>query len=88
MGVFMMTLFTVLLSPIYSYITIKAKSVIAAAILHGTMNGRAGLSTLVIQGGNDLTIGLTGLAGFITLVIIIGLVVYDYFKAQEPILHR
>jgi len=88
-GVFMMTLFTVLLSPIYSYIRIKAKSVVAAAILHGTMNGTAGLSTLVIQGGNDLTVGLTGLAGFITLVvIIIGLVVYDYFKAQEPILHR
>ena len=43
-GVFMMTIFCILLTPLFLYITIKSKSVIAAAILHGTMNGTYGIS--------------------------------------------
>ncbi|MEM2990344.1 MAG: CPBP family intramembrane glutamic endopeptidase, partial [Halobacteria archaeon] len=43
-GVFMMAIFTLLLSPIFSYIRIKAKSVIAAAIMHGSLNGTYGIS--------------------------------------------
>jgi ABC-type uncharacterized transport system permease subunit len=45
--------------------------VIAAAILHGTINGLAGLPVMVLEGGNDLTNGMTGLAGFIALVILL-----------------
>ena len=69
-GVAMMTVFTLLLSPIFGYVTLKAKSVIAAAIAHGAINGTAGIPLMVIVGGNDLTVGITALAGFVVLAAI------------------
>jgi membrane protease YdiL (CAAX protease family) len=69
-GVAMMTVFTLLLSPIFVYVRLKARSVIAAAVIHGTLNGSAGIPLLVIAGGSDLTVGITGLAGFIVLALI------------------
>jgi membrane protease YdiL (CAAX protease family) len=84
-GVVMMTVWTVLLSPIFSYVRLKAKSVIAAAIIHGSLNATAGLSLMVISGGNDLTVGVTGLAGFIVLAVVnVAIFVYDRFLAKEP----
>jgi CAAX protease family protein len=77
-GVFVMTAMTVLLAPLFSYVTLKANSVVAAAIFHGTFNGAAVLATLGIQGGNDLLVGMTGLAGLIVLLVAnLGLVVFD-----------
>lgn len=88
-GVFMMTIFTLLLSPIFSYVRLKAKSVIAAAIIHGSLNATAGLSILVVKGGSDLTIGVTGMAGFIVLALAnLGLFAYDRFLAKEPITNK
>ena len=75
-GVIMMIIFTMLLSPIFSYVRIKAKSVIAAAIIHGSLNATIGLAIMPIRGGNDLTIGVTGLSGFIVLIII-NLIIYN-----------
>lgn len=66
---------------------LKAKSVIAAAIIHGSLNATYGLSIMVIKGGNDLTVGVTGLAGFIVLAFVnIGLFVYDRTLAKESIM--
>ncbi len=88
-GVLMMTILTLLLSPIYSYIRIKSKSVIAAAIMHGTTNALAVLPISLIKGGNDLTVGITGLAGLIAIaIVIIGLFAYDYFLAKEPVMSK
>ncbi len=84
-GVFMMMVWCMLLAPIFSFIRLKAKSVIAAAIIHGSLNATAGLAIMLIQGGNDLTIGVTGIAGFIVLAIVnIGIFAYNRFVAQEP----
>ena len=69
-GVAMMTLFCLLLGPIFSYIRLRAGSVIAAAIGHGSLNATGALGILVLRGGNDLTVGITGLAGLIVLAII------------------
>jgi membrane protease YdiL (CAAX protease family) len=69
-GVAMMTVFTLLFSPILVYLRLKSKSVIAAAIAHGTLNGTAGVPLMVLIGGNDLTVGITGLAGFVVLAAI------------------
>lgn len=69
-GVLMMTVFAVLLSPIFTYIAVRAASVIAAAVLHGSLNATAGLSLMVIKGGSDLTVGVTGLAGFLVLALV------------------
>jgi membrane protease YdiL (CAAX protease family) len=59
------------LGPIFSYIRIKSGSVVAAAILHGSLNAFAGLPLMLIKGGNDLTSGVTGVPGFFALLIIV-----------------
>jgi membrane protease YdiL (CAAX protease family) len=65
----MMIIFCLLLSPLFSYIRLKSKSVVAAAILHGSLNATGGLSIMVVKGGSDLIIGVMGVAGFIVLLI-------------------
>jgi membrane protease YdiL (CAAX protease family) len=86
-GVFMMIIFTLLLSPIFSYVRLKAGSVLAAAVIHGSLNGTVGLSVMIIKGGNDLTVGVTGLAGFIVLFIVnAAIFVYDRYLDKEPLL--
>jgi uncharacterized protein len=70
-GVLMMTIWCMLLAPIFSYVRVKARSVIAAAILHGTLNATYGLSIVLVRGGNDLMTGVTGLPGFLVLVVVI-----------------
>jgi membrane protease YdiL (CAAX protease family) len=69
-GVFMMILFSILLSPIFGYVRLKSKSVIAAAVIHGSLNGTAGLSIMVVKGGTDLIVGVTGAAGLAVLIIV------------------
>jgi uncharacterized protein len=86
-GVLMMTFWCILLTPLFVYFTIKAKSVIAAAIMHGTLNATAGIAIMVIDGGNDLTVGMTGLAGFISLIVVLVLLfIYDNKISKEKIM--
>jgi membrane protease YdiL (CAAX protease family) len=86
-GVLMMIIWCILLTPILQFITIKSKSVIAAAIAHGTLNAVAGIAIMTITGGNDLTAGVSGLTGFVTLLIFnIGFFIYDYFISKEKIM--
>ena len=67
----MMTIMCVLLAPIFGYVRVKARSVIAAAIIHGTFNATYGLSIVLVRGGSDLTTGVTGLPGFLVLAVVI-----------------
>ena len=77
-GVFLMTVETMLQAPLFAYVCLKANSVIAAAIFHGTYNGVSVLANIGLDGGNDLLVGSTGLASFIVLVAAnLGLVVFD-----------
>jgi membrane protease YdiL (CAAX protease family) len=77
-GVFMMISFCLLLSPLLSFIRLRSKSVVAAAILHGSLNATGGLPIMVLKGGNDLIIGVTGVAGFIVLLMIDLLIFFSY----------
>lgn len=87
MGVLMMTVWCILLSPVFLYITIKTRSVIAASVMHGVTNGIGALAVMLVEGGNDLTIGATGLAGFLALaVIIFFMFLYDVFISGEKIM--
>ena len=87
LGVLMMVVFCILLTPFFLYITIKSKSVIAASIMHGTMNATAGISLMAIDGGSDLISGITGFAGFITLAIyLLILLIYDTYISKDKIL--
>ena len=83
-GVFMMTGFCLLLSPIFSYVRLKAKSVITAAVIHGSLNATVGIAIMTVKGGNDLLIGITGLAGFIVLAIVnAGIFAYERVRTRE-----
>ncbi len=86
-GVLMMTVWCMLLSPLFLYITIKARSVIAAAIMHGTLNATFSIAFMTLDGGNELSIGMTGLAGFIALILVTaGFLVYDVYGSKEGIM--
>ncbi len=86
-GIAMMTAWTVLLSPIISYIRIRARSVVAASILHGTLTGTSGLAVMLLKGGSDLTVGVMGAAGFAVLAAAdAGLFLYDRFVSPEPLM--
>jgi membrane protease YdiL (CAAX protease family) len=85
-GVLMMIVFCILLTPPMIYTVLKSKSVIAAAIFHGTLNAIIGVPVLYTAGGNDLTNGLTGIAGFAALLLVNGaFYVYDKFMSKENI---
>lgn len=69
-GIAMMIVWCVLLSPLFCFIRSKSRSVIPAAIMHGTLNGTFTLAIFLLKGGNELLIGITGLAGFIVLALV------------------
>ncbi len=71
-GIFMMIALTVLLGPLFSYVRVKGGSVIHASIAHGTFNASYGLAIIVIMGGSDLLVGMTGLAGLLVLAVFNG----------------
>ncbi|MCQ2958942.1 MAG: CPBP family intramembrane metalloprotease [Bacteroidales bacterium] len=69
-GVGMMILFCISFTPIIMYIRIKAKSVIAAAIVHGTLNAIAGISVIYLENTNDLLTGPCGFTGIVVCLLI------------------
>jgi CAAX protease family protein len=68
-GPIMMTLLTMLLSPIVGYVRLRAGSVFAAAVFHGTFNAAAGL-VIFLKGGTMLLTGITGVVGIATLLLV------------------
>jgi uncharacterized protein len=85
-GVLLMVAWVIAISPLLSYIRIKARSVIAASIFHGTLNAVPALAIIMISGGDELTVGISGLAGFIVFGIIdIFIFIYDRFITKEPV---
>ncbi len=79
LGVFMMTIWCILLTPIFCYIRLKSKSVVAASIMHGTLNGTYGVGIIMLKGGHELLIGPLGVAGFVALGIL-NLILYILLK--------
>ncbi len=85
-GVLMMVIWVMVISPLFSYIRLKARSVIASSVFHGTINAVPLLAILLIAGGNDLTVGIMGLAGIIVFALAdICLFVFDRFLTKEPV---
>ena len=83
-GVFLMVVFCVLMTPILMYFRQKSGSVIVPAIMHGTFNAVAGLTLMIITPANDLLYGATGLAGMIVLLIVnLCLFLFDRFFSKE-----
>ncbi len=67
LGVPMMILFTLALTPVLLWVREKGGSVLAAALLHGTLNAIAGLSLLLVERTHDLLTGVVGLPGLFLL---------------------
>lgn len=85
-GVFLMIIFCSLLSFIFNYLRIKSKTLLSSSILHGTLNALAGIPIIYINGGNDIFKGLTGISGFLSLLVVIGIILfYDIFISRELI---
>ena len=86
LGVLIMIGWTIVIAPAFSYIRLKAKSVIAAAIFHGTINAVPGLAVVLLTGGDELTVAITGLAGFIAFGIVdLSLFIFDRFISKERV---
>ncbi|MCX6001855.1 MAG: CPBP family intramembrane metalloprotease, partial [Chloroflexi bacterium] len=86
LGILVMTGWTIVMAPVFSYIRLKAKSVIAAAIFHGTINAVPGLAVVLLTGGDELTVGITGLAGFVAFIIVdLSLFIFDRFITRERV---
>ncbi len=66
-GVPLMTLWTILMTPLLIYLRERAQSVLPCAVFHGTVNSSTGLALALVKGGNDLLIGVTGAAGMLAL---------------------
>ncbi|SFI65600.1 hypothetical protein SAMN05443661_1037 [Natronobacterium gregoryi] len=62
-GVGMMTAACLAMSPVYTYVTVQAKSVLAPTILHGTFNGFATTMLVFTQGGHELLVNPVGGVG-------------------------
>jgi len=71
-GVFGMTAFCMLAAPLLDLARLRGRSVWASSILHGSINATAGFAVILVRGGDDLTIGMTGLAGMVALALVSG----------------
>ncbi len=88
-GVAMMTLFCLLAGVVELYFVCKSGSVWTAVFIHGTINALAGLGVLMVPNGNTFLTGMTGVAGAMALVVVIGgIYIYDLFISREKLLCR
>ena len=88
-GVFMMVLVCVGLTPMLLYFRQKSGSVIVPAIMHGTMNAVVGISNMFVSPQNDLLIGGPGLVGLIVLLLLdLGILLYDRFVSREGLFFK
>jgi membrane protease YdiL (CAAX protease family) len=79
-GIFQMIAATMLLGILISYVRIRAGSVVAAAIMHGSVNGLYGVSLMYLAWDNDLSIGLFGTGGCLVMGGAVALVfLYDRY---------
>ncbi|QLG50617.1 CPBP family intramembrane glutamic endopeptidase [Natrinema halophilum] len=86
-GVFVMTAATIAMTPIYTYLTLRARSVLAATVLHGSFNGLGALSLVYLTGAGNLATAPVGVAGIGAAVFITALcVVHDRIIADERIM--
>ncbi|SDD42006.1 CPBP family intramembrane glutamic endopeptidase [Natrinema hispanicum] len=86
-GVIMMSVWTVAASPVFTYLTVRAQSVLAAAFFHGTFNAVGWFSLVYLTGATNLVIAPVGIAGIGAAILATSAcVVHDRYLAHEPII--
>nr|WP_277347879.1 CPBP family intramembrane glutamic endopeptidase [Haloarcula rubripromontorii] len=82
-GVVVMTVWTVAGTPVFTYLTVRAQSVLAPTLLHGSFNAVASLSLVSLTGAGALLVGPVGVG---TGLIATGAcIVYDRPLAATPL---
>ena len=85
-GVLLMVVFCIVMGVIELYFVLKTKSMMPAAIFHGTVNAVSGMVIYFILGGNDFLNGMVGLSGFIVMAVtILCIWIYDKFVSKDNI---
>ena len=85
-GILLMVVMCVLLGVIELYFVLKSKSMIVAAIMHGTFNAVSGVVIYFTLGGNDFLHGMPGLSGFIVMTVtILCIWIYDKYIVKDNI---
>jgi membrane protease YdiL (CAAX protease family) len=83
-GVVVMTGWTVAASPLFTYLTVRAQSVLAATLLHGSFNAVASLSLVYLTGAGNLLVAPVGIAGIgAGLLATLACVVHDRYVAGD-----
>ncbi|MGB9620957.1 MAG: CPBP family intramembrane glutamic endopeptidase [Brevinematia bacterium] len=76
-GIFLMTAFCVALAFIMNYFRLKSNSVILSSIMHGTLNGTAGIYVYANKVSNDILYNLAGIAGIMVIILLIFIISFD-----------
>lgn len=85
-GALLWTVNCVFLGIVISYVRARARSVIAAAVMHGTYNATAGLAIMLIIGGNDLLTGVQGISGVAVTAVLAGILyAVDRFVLKDRV---
>jgi hypothetical protein len=79
-----MTGWTVAASPLFTYLAVRAQSVLVAPLLHGSFNAVASLSLVYLTGASALLVGPVGIAGIgAGLLTTAACVVHDRYVAVD-----
>jgi membrane protease YdiL (CAAX protease family) len=74
LGTAVMVVFVVAFAPILTLVRVRAGSVFAPAILHGTADGTVLLTMALVHGGGELTTGWASLSCIAVLAVIDGII--------------
>ncbi|WP_265110027.1 CPBP family intramembrane glutamic endopeptidase [Halosolutus halophilus] len=86
LGILVMTGWTVAATPVFTYLTVRAESVFAPTLLHGSFNAVASLSLVYLTGAGALFVGPVGIAGIgAGLFATAACVVHDRYIAGRPL---
>ncbi|WP_254521945.1 CPBP family intramembrane glutamic endopeptidase [Natrinema caseinilyticum] len=85
-GVVTMTVWTIAASPVFTYLTVRARSVLAATFFHGSFNAVGSFSLVYLTGAGNLLTAAVGVAGIGAAVLaVVACVVHDRYLAAEQI---
>lgn len=76
-GIFVMVIFCVVFSFIMNYFREKSGSVILSSMMHGVLNGIAGLGVITSSVRNDILYNIVGISGIVSVMVILGIIILD-----------
>ena len=79
-GLAMMLLVCLTLSPILCYLRARGDSILVPAAFHGTINAISGVAFLLFAAPNPLIVGMTGIPG---IILSAGVSVYCILKCRQ-----